>query len=231
MEKKSIFNYTNNITKYEHHTLIFKINNILKFNFARILYTFITKLPNRFWYNVSCINNVYNKLKIVNKNMLKIRKLKKLTEQKFVNNEFTFNFNKTMILTKNETSSIELYLRNALNSKEFIDYLNKITKLNLTKLNNLFLSKYNSGDFLSPHSDKNNGRLAFVINLSLNWKPYYGGNLHFMDEDRKEIIHTLTPSFNNLIIFEVPDNGISHYVSHVIPNLKKSRYAISGWFS
>ena len=128
-------------------------------------------------------------------------------------------------------SYYEFKLRDKLNSAEFINALNEITNLNLTKCNTMFLSKYKSGHFLAPHSDKGNGTLAFVLYLTKNWKPHYGGNLHFMNDERTEITSSHTPSFNNMVIFEVPkDIGISHYIGHVAPNVKHIRYAITGWF-
>jgi Rps23 Pro-64 3,4-dihydroxylase Tpa1-like proline 4-hydroxylase len=226
-----IFNFKNSITKYEHDTLIFKIDNIFNMNFAKLIYNTITLLPDKYWYNMSCFNNEYDKCKIINKNNKRINNFKNKANKSFIKDEFSFNFSKTMIYTQNEITKIELLLRNILGSNDFIKYLNKITNLNLIKLNDMFISKYKSGDFLAPHSDRSNGKLAYVINMSLNWKPQYGGNLHFMNNERTEIIHTLTPSFNNLVIFEVPDDGIPHYVSHIVPNLNKTRYAISGWFS
>ena len=117
-----------------------------------------------------------------------------------------------------------------MSSPEFINYLNNITSLNLSKLNTLFLSKYKGGNFLSPHSDRGNGKLAFVLNLTKNWKPQYGGILHFMNNDKTEIIESFMPLFNNLMLFEVPENGIPHFVSHVVPYLRYERYSITGWF-
>jgi Rps23 Pro-64 3,4-dihydroxylase Tpa1-like proline 4-hydroxylase len=103
--------------------------------------------------------------------------------------------------------------------------------MNITKLNQVFISKYKAGHFLSPHSDKGNGRLAFVINITKNWLPQYGGNLHFLNNDRKIIIDSISPIFNSMILFEIPEpEGIPHFVSHVIPGIKISRYAISGWY-
>ena len=45
------------------------------------------------------------------------------------------------------------------------------------------MSRYKGGHFLSPHSDKGNGKIAFVISLTKKWKPEYGGILHFMNDD------------------------------------------------
>ena len=106
--------------------------------------------------------------------------------------------------------------------------MNKITGLELTHLTTLFISKYKSGNFLSPHSDRGNGRLAFVINLTKFWKPQYGGNLHFMNDDRTEILDTFVPEFNNLVVFYVPEGD---GVPHVDPNVKHNRFAVTGWFT
>ena len=129
-------------------------------------------------------------------------------------------------------SICEFTIRKVLGSPEFIEFLNSITGLGLTQLTTLFLSKYKSGNFLSPHSDKGNGRLAFVLNLSMGWKPQYGGNLHFMNEDRTEIIETVVPEYNSFYVFYVPEgNGIPHFVGHVVPGVKLLRYAVTGWFN
>jgi Rps23 Pro-64 3,4-dihydroxylase Tpa1-like proline 4-hydroxylase len=126
----------------------------------------------------------------------------------------------------------EFTIRKVMGSPEFIEFLNSITGLGLTQLTTLFLSKYKSGNFLSPHSDKGNGRLAFVLNLSMGWKPQYGGNLHFMNDERTEIIETVCPEYNSFFIFHVPpEKGIPHFVGHVAPNVRLTRYAITGWFS
>ena len=78
--------------------------------------------------------------------------------------------------------------------------------------------------------DINNGKLAFVFNLTKNWKPQYGGILHFLNTNRTDILHSFVPSFNNLLIFEVPKEGIPHYVSHIAPLVKYNRYALTGWY-
>jgi hypothetical protein len=129
-------------------------------------------------------------------------------------------------------SYLEFLLRQTMNSPEFLNFLNEITGLKLTSLNTLFLSKYKSGSFLSPHSDKGNGKLAFVLNITPQWKPQYGGILHFMNDERTEIIKSFVPEFNSFVIFNVPElHGIPHFVSHVAPNVRFNRYAITGWFS
>ncbi len=157
-------------------------------------------------------------------NALQIKKV----QDKFKNDHFSYIFHRSM--NNHKPSFLEYILRKHMSSPEFINYLNNITSLNLSKLNTLFLSKYKGGNFLSPHSDRGNGKLAFVLNLTKNWKPQYGGILHFMNNDKTEIIESFMPLFNNLMLFEVPENGIPHFVSHVVPYLRYERYSITGWF-
>ena len=222
----SIADYTNYKTTFDNKKRL-KIDNFLNRNFAESLYNACITEKN--WILASGIDkNKYEKKHIPQNDKINQSQIKNVSSA-FGKDQFSYAFYRSM--NGEKMNYHEFTLRKILNSAEFIRILNEITNLNLTKLNTLFMSKYTSGNFLSTHSDKGNGRLAFVINLSKNWKPQYGGNLHFLNEDRTEIIDTFVPGFNNLTIFYVPENtGIPHYVSHVSPNVKNQRFAISGWF-
>ena len=83
-------------------------------------------------------------------------------------------------MNNNKPNFLEFCVRKQLNSEKFIKMINNITNIRMSlKLNTMFLSKYKSNNFLSPHSDKGNGKVAFVLNLSKFWKPQYGGNIEF----------------------------------------------------
>lgn len=91
-----------------------------------------------------------------------------------------------------------------------------------------FISKYSSGDFLSSHHDKERG-IAFVWNLTKDWKPEYGGNLSLIDPQTKNI-KTIIPTFNTLSIFNLQEE-VTHWVSEVSSIAPKERIAITGWFN
>jgi len=203
------------------------IYNILEENMAKQLFKYAVLEKN---WNLSTGIDAVKYQKKAGKQFEKAnaQQIKKVNN-KFNEDHFTYIFYRS--LNNQKPSYIEFSMRKMLNSPEFIDYLNQITQLNITQLNTLFLSKYKGGHFLSPHSDKGNGRLAFVLNLTMGWKPQYGGLLHFMNDEKTEIIDTFTPQFNQLTLFEVPEEGIHHYVSHVVPGIKKERFAITGWYS
>ena len=231
-EDKKIINnfdeiYLNNIKEKFINIKRVKIDNFLDANFAEALYAYAN--INKDWVLASGIDKVkYEKSDIPQNNNINQLQIKNVNKA-FGDDHFCYHFYRKM--NEKNMSYFEFALRSTLNSEKFITLINNITNLKITKLNTLFMSKYKNGDFLSPHSDRGNGRLAFVINLTKNWKPQYGGNLHFMNDERTEIIDTFVAGFNNLTLFYVPEeNGIPHYVGHVAPNVKYPRIAISGWF-
>lgn len=206
------------------------IPHFLQLEFAELLYSHVIHEKN--WTLATGIDATkYEKASIPSNEKINISQIKNVNNA-FSNDHFSYIFYRSMNNNPKNMSYIEFLVRKTFSSQEFIERLNKITNLNLTQLTTLFLSKYKAGSFLSPHSDKGNGRLAFVLNLTKNWKPQYGGILHFMNDARTEITDSFVPQFNQFVIFYVPEQkGISHFVSSVVQNVKYSRYSITGWFS
>ena len=100
-----------------------------------------------------------------------------------------------------------------------------------------YYTRYNDEDFLSLHTDsknkKENGqvrKIAIIIHLAKNWKPWYGGNLMILDKYDDIVRETLTPKFNSVIIMNVENDALPHYVDPMIVGLWKKRYAISMWY-
>lgn len=90
-------------------------------------------------------------------------------------------------------------------------------------------TRYLPGHFLNAHDDLNAaaGRLyAYVLNLTPNWRAEWGGLLMFMDAP-DSVTATLTPRFNALNVFRVPQ---PHAVSMVAPFAGTPRYSITGWW-
>ena len=204
-----------------------KIFSFMDSSYIELLYKY--GLTNKKWVFASGIKNIKYEKENIQRNDKINQNQMKLVQSAFQKNIFSYAFYRCMNNTN--PSFIEYQLRQYMNSTLFIDFLNDITGLELKKLTTLFMSKYVSGQFLSPHSDQGNGRLAFVIGLTKYWKPWYGGNLHFLDENREKVIETYTPDFNSLLLFYVPfENGIPHYVSHINPNVPYPRLSITGWY-
>ncbi len=89
-------------------------------------------------------------------------------------------------------------------------------------------SRYEPGHFLTAHDDTNvdlGRRAAYVLSLTPQWRPDWGGLLLFHDE-RGNVARGFTPAFNTLNIFSVPQ---PHSVSWVTPLAGAPRYAVTGW--
>lgn len=164
-----------------------------------------------------------------------IEKLDPINRQKLMEQmkeEFQFVYNSYMMVTAYiERRNPDLYLNRVLEwlnspeTKSFFAYLTRnqsIVKINAQA------TRYMPGHYLTQHNDENveEGRLyAYVIGLSKNWNPDWGGLLHILNEKGK-IIKTMIPEYNSLSIFKVPQN---HFVSMVTPNAQQQRLGITGW--
>ena len=192
---------TNYIEKFNQKKII-QIKNILTTDFAEEIYKYIFLHKN---WNLSSGFDKFKFMKPLQKQFDKANELQvKNINDKFKNDSFTYIFHRTM--NNSKPDYLEYLIRKQLSSPEFINMIKQITNIEVSSLSTLFLSKF--------------------------WKPQYGGILHFLDEERKNIIDSYVPDFNNLILFEVPeDHDRPHFVSHITPNIKHSRYAITGWYN
>ncbi len=98
---------------------------------------------------------------------------------------------------------------------------------------NTFVSCYTAGDFNGPHTDGDNGRLAFVYHLSKNWKPEYGGLFLRMEDDFQTVNKVVVPPFNSLTIFDTKGHGTSgtpHLVTEIAQACTNKRIGFTGWY-
>lgn len=156
-------------------------------------------------------------------------KIKEANES-FMNGNFSYVFDRTLPHGA-KCDCLECQFFAFLESEFMLFFIKSITEINVQKTNEVFSSRFLSNFFLSPHHDKGKGKIGFVYSLSNNWRPEWGGNLHFMKDDYRTVTKTIVPVFNRLTLFDIPSrDGIPHYVSHVVPNLERSRLSITGWF-
>lgn len=90
-------------------------------------------------------------------------------------------------------------------------------------------TRYRPGHFLMPHDDQDvqeGRRFAFVVNLTRDWRPDWGGQLQFLDGEGA-IAETFLPRWNTLSLFRVPQG---HQVTLVAPWAAHPRHAITGWW-
>jgi SM-20-related protein len=87
---------------------------------------------------------------------------------------------------------------------------------------------YGPGDFLTGHDDAVEGKdrlAAYVFGLTRQWRAEWGGLLLFHDTEG-DVERGLTPRFNTLNLFAVPQ---LHSVSMVTRAAPYRRYAVTGW--
>jgi SM-20-related protein len=143
---------------------------------------------------------------------------------------FSYFFYKTMPEVM-KTGDVGVYDETVkfFNSEIMIDFINKVTNLNVTTGEKTFVSRYAENCFLSKHTDEVNGKLAFVLHLSKNWNPDWGGlYLDLRDESNIKVVN---PSFNRLVLFEVTNASSPHAVTQIVNNSLNERISISGWFN
>ena len=115
-----------------------------------------------------------------------------------------------------------------LNRPELIHFFRTLTGIADIDFADGHASRYSDGHFLTSHDDRNDDmsrRAAYVVNLTPQWRPDWGGILQFYDE-RANVVRGFTPAFNTLNIFAVPQ---PHSVSWVTPLAAAPRYAVTGW--
>ena len=117
-----------------------------------------------------------------------------------------------------------------LNSPQFLDFARQLTGDPAIRMVSAIGVRYRAGHFLRAHNDlanDENRAFAYVINLSRQWSPDWGGLLHFLDPEQRRVVDTFTPLWNSLSLFRVPQ---PHVVSLVAPWAASARYSITGWF-
>ena len=203
------------------------ISNFFKTDDVEEIYNYISGEEPR-WKTMTYQNGKFESLYQTEENREKININKKLALESFLRGEFSFRFDVTRCRNSVYLSDVKRFL----DSELVINFLNDIAGKNIQGLYEIMFTKYKSNDFLSNHIDEDKGKLAVTIHLTKDWKPEYGGNLHLLEEDNINIKSMFVPKFNNAILSFLPENNkeYPHFVSHVVPDLNKSRYGLVLWY-
>ena len=115
-----------------------------------------------------------------------------------------------------------------MSAPETLDVLRAITGLGAAHFADAQATLYRPGDFLTAHRDDVEGKnrlAAYVLGLTPWWRTEWGGLLLFHEDDG-DVSRGLTPRFNCLNIFKVPQ---THSVSQVASYAGANRLSITGW--
>jgi Rps23 Pro-64 3,4-dihydroxylase Tpa1-like proline 4-hydroxylase len=203
---------------------------------ANGIYDFLNGGMDETWWSASFLAHNVNEgqpthLRRIPHNEKEIARMEGLVLQSFETGAFSYYFDRT---TKHNQSCncLKCQFKWFLHSPEVLNLIRTVTGEEVSQSPELFASRFQQTQFLSPHHDLNKGKIGFVYSLTREWKTQHGGNLHLMEYDYKTVTRTVTPKFNRLTMFHIPSNdGIPHFVSHVVPGIKTKRLSITGWFS
>jgi Rps23 Pro-64 3,4-dihydroxylase Tpa1-like proline 4-hydroxylase len=146
-----------------------------------------------------------------------------LKEEFHYQNSDLFQFNQTNDCSKAKTKIVQDF-HAFFGSKDFLKFISEVTG---KKLNSIDMSGfvYGDTDYLLPHDDRLEGRkIAYVVNLSENFKEENGGALALFKGNK--VVKKILPKFNTLTIFEVSGKSL-HEVEEVVD---AKRVSFAGWF-
>lgn len=126
--------------------------------------------------------------------------------------------------------SLFLYmLAHGLNQPRFLDFARRLSGRPEIRRLSVMAARYRTGHFLTPHDDiheTEQREVAYVLNLTKDWRPEWGGLLHVLEDDRKTVRRTIVPEFNTMVLMRPPT---WHFVSQVASYAKAPRYTVTGW--
>ncbi len=144
--------------------------------------------------------------------------------------EFQFSFYTESLadaVQRGDTGLLARFIR-WMADEAFLGVMRRIT--GVAEVNRIYAqaTMYAPGSFLLAHDDHvdaEDRRVAYVINLTRQWRPDWGGLLMFGAPDGS-VQDSYFPHFNSLSLFAIPQ---THFVSYVPPFAQGQRQAITGW--
>ena len=116
-----------------------------------------------------------------------------------------------------------------INSPGFLDLGKRVTGVGGVTKADAHATAYGPGHFLTRHVDEGadrERRAAYVLGLTKDWQPDWGGLLLFLNE-RQDVMEGFLPRFNVLTIFDIK---YLHTVTQVSSFAGAVRYSVTGWF-
>ena len=141
---------------------------------------------------------------------------------------FGFQFRYDVIRLNENSTGLLAQFRDFMSSSQVVEAMRTITGASDIAFADAHASRYAPGHFLTTHDDEvatMGRRAAYVLNLTPEWRPDWGGLLQFFD-GRGDVVRAFSPGFNLLNVFRVPQ---AHNVSWVTPLAGAPRYAVTGW--
>lgn len=211
------------------------IRNVMKPDAARMVKNYLTNhFPKEEWYQASSWGEGVKYVPVTPENQETIKEQMGKVKENWVGHGVVYTFQRTLKEANTEDPNF-VQIWSFLRSRKFLDLVEKVTMMKLSNVEASFVSRYTTGCALSIHTDvSDNRKLAFVLNLTEDWKEEYGGCLVIEPEQAGKSrcgnpSLTIVPEYNTLSLFDVTNGGRAHYVSEVVEPTGKIRMAITGW--
>ncbi|XP_029653532.1 prolyl 3-hydroxylase OGFOD1 [Octopus sinensis] len=146
-------------------------------------------------------------------------------------NNDLYNFHQSYDLAQHTSPQITAFRK--LFYTDVLEWMKKVTNIELTSVVDLFCSIYEYTDVLLCHDDELEGRrIAFILYLVPPWGPSDGGTLDLFTTNEvnqpTKVVKSVIPAWNQFTFFEVSPQSF-HQVSEVLSK-EKTRLSVSGWF-
>lgn len=177
--------------------------------------------------------NLISYTDIGNKTDLELREFRQQLSDISKKNTFQYNYDCYPLLQAyKEKWHPTLYINRWLefvNSQVMLTVIRKLTDISDIVRGDGQATRYGPNQYLTRHTDdvpSEGRRVAYVMNLSKEWDPNWGGYLQFFTENGN-LHEAYLPRFNSLSLFKVPQD---HSVGVIAHFAKKYRYGLTGWF-
>ncbi len=139
-----------------------------------------------------------------------------------------FVYGRHLVTTTERNATLSKF-HSWINSEAVLQWVRELSGFEDISSASVQATRYTPGQFLTRHQDvveREQRRLAYVINLAPEWHPDWGGLLQFYEADGTTT-ESWAPEFNTLSLFDVKH---IHSVSYITPFAQQPRYALTGWF-
>ena len=153
----------------------------------RVLSFFKNEMPEESWWRSTLIGDHEERgpvnLRRFESNLREIEAAAERARRLAALGQFSYSFDRTIDDHHPKCACLVCELR-PLFEVSLRELLSTITGRQVGQLREAFAARYTEGCFLAPHLDTHQGRIAFVLNLTKDWRPEFGGLLHLTSRGR-----------------------------------------------
>lgn len=148
----------------------------------------------------------------------------KIAREDFDKGKFTFAFSR---ITATDYDALIPIIREIYDffSTKIKSLAEEVSGRALSKMPVFYLTRFDKGDFLTTHCDSGNS-VGVVLNLSIDWKPEHGGLTVMLPKENELEGKTYLPTLGGLLIFDVSERKLLHFVSEVTSDSPNKRISV-----